>query len=474
MNKTKMIATIGPASKSKEVIKKMIENGVDVIRINMSHSTFEEARDVILKIREIDRELSVVTGIMIDTRGPEIRINKLLNNKVRLEKGEKIRITKNNIIGTNEIISLTLPIVIDYIRLDEIILLNDGSVSLKVLSKSNDTLICEILNDGYIKSNCSINIPSADFDIKFLSDYDRETVKFSNMMNIDYLALSHVKNENDVLDINDLLIELDDDHIQIISKIENKTAVDEIDNILKVSDGVMVARGDLGIEIDLEKIPSTQKMIAKKAKENEKICIIATEMLSSMQENPRPTRAEVSDIANAVIDGTDAVMLSSETAIGRYPVEAVHVANKVIDEIEKEIDYNDLLLDFNRNDKLSISDAICYSAVDCANRVNANVIVCSTLSGKTAKKISHYRPYSQIIAISPDEKTISSLSINYGIIPIKVPMMDTTDEIIDVSVRIAKNTLKINKNDKIVITGSFPNTEVDYTNFLKIYEVNEE
>lgn len=474
MNKTKMIATIGPSSKSKEVIKKMIESGVDVVRINMSHSSFEDARDIIIKVREIDRELSLVTGIMIDTRGPEIRINKLENNKVRLEKGNTIRITKNNIIGNDEIISITLPVVIDYIRQDEKILLNDGSVCLKVISKSNDMLICEIENDGYIKSNCSINIPDADFDIKFLSDYDIETVKFSIMMNVDYLALSHVKNENDVLDINDLLIELGDDHIQIISKVENKSATVEIDNILKVSDGVMVARGDLGIEIDLEKIPSTQKMIAKKAKEKEKICIIATEMLSSMQENPRPTRAEVSDIANAVIDGTDAVMLSSETAIGRYPVESVMVTNKVIDEIEKEIDYNNLLLDYNRNEKTEISDAICYSAVDCANRVSAKAIVCSTLTGKTAKKISNYRPYSQVIAISPDEKTVSGLSINYGIIPIKVPMMDTTDEIIDLSIKHAKKLINLEKKDKILITGSFPIKEVDYTNFIKIYEVNED
>lgn len=474
MNKTKMIATIGPSSKSKEVMKKMIESGVDVIRINMSHSTFEDARDIILKVREINRELSLVTGIMIDTRGPEIRINKLTENKMKLEKGNTIRITKNNIIGDSQIISLTLPVVIDYIKINQRILLNDGSVVLNVMNKSSDSLICEIQNDGYIKNNCSVNIPDADFDIKFLSDYDRETIKFSIMMGVDYLALSHVKNENDVLDVSDLLIEHDDGHIQLISKIENKTAVDEIDNILKVSDGVMVARGDLGIEIDLEKIPSTQKMIAKKAKENEKICIIATEMLASMQENPRPTRAEVSDIANAVIDGTDAIMLSSETAIGKYPIESVLVSNKVIDEIEKEIDYNDLLLNFNRDAKITISDAICYSAVDCANRVGASAIVCSTISGKTAKKISHFRPCSQVIAISPDEKTVSSLSINYGIIPVKVPMMDTTDEIINISVQTTKKILKLENSEKIVITGSFPMTQVDYTNFMKICELDGE
>ena len=471
MNKTKMIATIGPSSKSKDTIKKMIQNGVDVIRINMSHSNFEEARDIILSIREINRQLSVPTGIMIDTRGPEIRISELEERKVKLQEGNSIKISKNRVRGNSQIISVSFPLVLDYIKIGQNILLNDGSILLEVVNKTSDMLICDIKNDGYIRSNCSMNIPDADFDIKFLSEYDKETIKFAVMMQVDYLALSHVKNELDILDVNDLLIELGDDHMQIISKIENKMAIDEINQILKVSDGVMIARGDLGVEMQVEKIPSIQKKIANTAKNAEKICIIATEMLSSMQENPKPTRAEVSDVANAVLDGTDAIMLSSETAIGRYPVETVMTANKIIDEIEKEIDYNDLLLEFNRSEDISIADAISYSVVDCANRVKAKAIVCSTLSGNTAKKISHYRPSSIIIAISPDEKTVSSLSINYGIIPVKVPMMDTTDEIVDVSLNIAKKTIDVESEDKIVITGSFPNKEIDYTNFMKIEEI---
>ncbi|MBQ9024357.1 MAG: pyruvate kinase [Bacilli bacterium] len=471
MNKTKMIATIGPSSKSKDVIREIIKEGVDVIRINMSHSTFEEAKEVILNIREINRELSNVTGIMIDTRGPEIRINDLEERKVKLEQGKNIRIVKSKIKGNSDMISITLPEALDYIRIGQHILLNDGSVNLEVVSKSSDALICEIKNDGFIKGKCSVNIPNADFDLKFLSDYDRETIKFAVLMQVDYLALSHVNNELDILDINDLLIELDDGHLQIISKIENKNAIESIDAILKVSDGVMIARGDLGVEMEIEKIPSIQKKIANLAKENGKICIIATEMLSSMQDNPRPTRAEVSDVANSVLDGTDAIMLSSETAIGKYPIETVKTTNKIIDEIEKEIDYNDLLLEFSRQDKLSIEDAICYSVVDSANRVKASSIVCATISGKTAKTISHFRPSSSVIAISPDEKTVSGLTINYGIIPIKVPMMDTTDEIIDVSIKTAKQILNLKEKDKIVIAGTFPNKEVDYTNFMKIEEI---
>lgn len=471
MNKTKMIATIGPSSMNKEVIKNMILKGVDVVRINMSHSSFEEAQKVILNVREIDRELSTVTGIMIDTRGPEIRINELETKKVKLEEGNTIRITKNKIKGNSEMFSITLPDALDYIRIGQVILANDGAIAFEVVSKSNDMLICTVKNDGYIRSNCSINIPDADFDLKFLSDYDKETVKFAVMMQVDYLALSHVKSNLDVLDINDLLIELDDGHIQIISKIENKTAIDEIEGILKVSDGVMVARGDLGIEIELEKIPSVQKRIANLAKQSEKICIIATEMLSSMQDNPRPTRAEVSDVANAVLDGTDAIMLSSETAIGKYPVETVETSNRIIDEIEKEIDYNNLLLEFDRSKDTEIEDAICYSVVDSANRVNANAIICSTKTGKTAKKISHYRPSSSVIAVSPDEKTVSGLSINYGIIPVKVPLLDNTNQIIKVSVDAAKKLLDLKEGEKVVIAGSLPSNEVGYTNFMKIEEI---
>lgn len=471
MNKTKMIATIGPSSKDKEIIKRMIEDGVDVVRINMSHSTFEDAREIILDVREIDREINTVTGIMLDTRGPEIRVGDLKEDKVKLEEGNTLRISKNPIKGTSDMISLTLPAVIDYIKIGQNILLNDGNVLLEVASKTNDMLICDIKNDGVIKDHCSVNIPEAEFNLKFLSDYDKETVKFAVMMQIDYLALSHVNDQLDVLDINDLLIELDDGHIQLISKIENKTSIDEIKGILKVSDGVMIARGDLGVEMEIEKIPSIQKKIAKAAKEAEKICIIATEMLSSMQENPRPTRAEVSDVANAVLDGTDAIMLSSETAIGKYPVETVETTNRIIDEIEKEIDYNDLLLDFSRKDKLPIEDAICYSVVDSANRVNASAIICSTISGKTAKKISHFRPSSSVIAVSPDEKTVSGLSINYGIIPVKVPMMDSTDEIVKISVETAKNKLDLQPKDKIVIAGSFSDGDIDNTNFMKIEEI---
>lgn len=471
MNKTKMIATIGPSSKDENVIRNIITSGADVIRINMSHASSEFAKDVIMTTRKISSELNTEVGIMIDTRGPEIRIGALESNTIKLLKDRKIRIVKNSIVGNSDMVSISIPAVIEHCKLGEKILLNDGNVELEVEATDGETLICNIKNDGFINSNCSINIPNATFNIKFLSDYDKDTIRFASMMQVDYLALSLVNSHLDVLDVNDLLIELNDSHIQLISKIENKNAIDEIENIIKMSDGIMISRGDLGIEVELEKIPSLQKKIATLTKEKEKICVVATEMLASMRNSPRPTRAEVSDVANAVLDGTDAVMLSSETAIGSYPVETVQTMNKIIDAIENEIDYNDLLLEINRKEKIETSKAISYSCVDCANRVEAKAIVCSTMSGNTAKEISNYRPSCPVIAISPDEKVVRGLTINYGIFPVKVSIVNSTDEIIDLSVETAKKIINMNEKDRIVIAGSFPLEDVKYTNFMKVEEI---
>lgn len=471
MNKTKMIATLGPSSKTEEIIKEIIKKGADVIRINMSHASFDFAKDVILKTRKLSEELDVEIGIMLDTRGPEIRIGEIEPSKVKLYKGKTIRIVKNNIVGNSEMISLSIPTVIEHCKIGERILLNDGEVELIVNATDGETLICEIKNDGYITSNCSMNIPNANFNIKFLSNYDKETIKFAVEMEVDYLALSLVNSHLDVLDVNDLLIELNESHIQLISKIENKNAIDSIEEIIKMSDGIMISRGDLGIEVDIEKIPSLQKKILKLAKEKGKIAIVATEMLASMQYSPRPTRAEVSDVANAVLDGTDAVMLSSETAIGSYPVETIETTNKIIDAIENEMNYNDILLGYNRSEDIDTSKAISYSCVDCANRVNAKAIVCSTLSGVTAKEISNFRPGCPVIALSPDPKVVRNLVINYGIFPLKATKVTSTDEMIKLSVEAASKVINLNKDDRIVIVGSFPLESVKYTNFMKVEEI---
>ena len=471
MNKTKMIGTLGPSSNTYEVIRDMITSGIDVVRINMSYASFDFARDAILNVRKINLEQKIETGIMLDTRGPEIRIGGLEKPIIRLEKNKIVRIVYSDVIGNEELIPVPYKEIIMHTKIGDEIYLNNASVKLEVAAKDEDTLVCTVKSEGIVKTESTINAPNSSINIPFLSNFDKEVVRFAVEMQVDYLALSHVKEEMDILDINDLLIGLNDNNIQLISKIENKQAIEEIDKILKVSDGIIIARGDLGIEFDIEKVPSIQKKLTKLVKNKEKICIIATEMLASMEENDKPTRAEVSDVANAVLDKTDALMLGSETAVGNYPVQTVKIMNNIIDEIEKEIDYNDLLLEISRKEEINISKAIAYSSVDSANRVKASAIVCSTMSGTTAKDISNYRPSCPVIAVSPNAKVVRGLSVNYGIIPLNVGVAENTDELVEMSMDAAKKILRLNQGDKVVIVGSFPLESVNYTNFMKIEEV---
>ena len=449
----------------------MITSGIDVVRINMSYAGFDFARDAILNVRKINLEQKIETGIMLDTRGPEIRIGGLEKPVIKLEKNKIVRIVYSDVIGNEELIPVPYKEIIMHTKIGDEIYLNNASVKLEVAAKDEDTLVCTVKSEGIVKTESTINAPNSSINIPFLSNFDKEVVKFAVEMQVDYLALSHVKEEMDILDINDLLIGLNDNNIQLISKIENKQAIEEIDKILKVSDGIIIARGDLGIEFDIEKVPSIQKKLTKLVKNKEKICIIATEMLASMEENDKPTRAEVSDVANAVLDKTDALMLGSETAVGNYPVQTVKIMNNIIDEIEKEIDYNDLLLEISRKEEINISKAIAYSSVDSANRVKASAIVCSTMSGTTAKDISNYRPSCPVIAVSPNAKVVRGLSVNYGIIPLNVGVAENTDELVEMSMDAAKKILRLNQGDKVVIVGSFPLESVNYTNFMKIEEV---
>lgn len=454
MNKTKMIATIGPSSKDENVIRNIIMSGADVIRINMSHASSEFAKDVILKTRKISSELNVEVGIMIDTRGPEIRIGTLENDKVKLIKDRKIRIVKNNIVGNENMLSVSLPAIIEHCKIGEKILVNDGNVELEVEATDGETLICNINNDGFICSNCSINIPNASFNIKFLSNFDKDTIRFASMMQIDYLALSLVNSHLDVLDVNDLLIELNDSHIQLISKIENKNAIDEIDNIIKMSDGIMISRGDLGIEVELEKIPSLQKKIATLTKEKEKICIVATEMLASMQYNPRPTRAEVSDVANAVYDTTGAIMLSGECAMGKYPVECVQAMSKISKAIEADTNYwkrfnkNATSADFN-----DIESHVAYTTCVTAQNMKAAGIVAYTHKGDSVRKLAGFGAGCPIFAITDDEKTFNQLSVSFNVVPVLVMGEKTIEDTICKGIKKIKADELVEAGDILVISG---------------------
>lgn len=471
MNKTKMIGTVGPSSFDYTIIRDMIVSGIDVIRINMTYASFDFAKQVILSVRKINLEENVTTGIMLDTVGPVLRIGGLEKPFINLEKGKMIRIVATGIIGNSEMISVPYKEIITHTKVGDYIYVNNASVKLQVVTKNDDTLVCSIKNNGKIISESTLHIPSLDLNMKFLSKYDEEIIKFALDMQVDYLALSNVKEEMDVLDVNDILISLNDNNIQLISKIENRHALEQIDRILKVSDGIIISRGDLAIDVSIEKVPHIQKELTELAKKSEKIVIVSTDMLASMAVNELPTRAEVSDIANSVLDHVDALVLGSETAIGNYPIEVVKTMNSIIDEVENSIDYNDLLTEITRFDNINISKAIAYSSVDSANRVGAKAIICSTMTGKTARDISNYRPSCPVIAISPNSKVVRGLSINYGIIPRIVGMAENTDELVDLSVLAVRRILNLKPGDKVVIAGSFPLESVNYTNFMKIEEI---
>ncbi len=472
MNKTKILATIGPATKEKETLKNMIKAGMDCVRINFSHATFDFADDVINNIRSLNSELGTNVSILVDTAGPEIRVGALKEKEILFKINDDVMISKDDIIGDNRCFCTNYKDFINDIEVGKKILINNGSVELTVKYRDNYNVYCVVTRQGIAKPRSRINVPCVNMNVPFLSDFDKEVIMYASKMKADYLAVSYIKTLADILEINDMLISLNDDHMQIISKVENEEAVSNIDEILKVSEGVMIARGDLGLEIALEKIPNIQKEIVNKAVEMNKLTIVATEMLVSMVNKNYPTRAEVSDVANAVIDGVDAVMLSEETAIGSYPINAIEYMNKIISESEEHIDYNAILKNYIRKDKSDATTSIAYSVTDCANRLKAKAIIVTTLSGYTAKQVSHFHPSSPIVVTSPNKDTILSLSLYWGIIPILVDYANTTDEVIEKSKDIAIKALNLEKDDIIIITGGFPLESAKTTNFMKIEEIN--
>jgi len=464
------VATVGPATSSKEMLKKMILAGADVFRINLSHSPYKDAEKICSHIKSLNRELKTNVGILIDTKGPEVRVGNIDVDLV-LEKDDIVTLTNKPFNGEYGYVQVNYADLYKDVDVGDRVLIDDGLVELKVISILGEDIKCITTIGGKITSRKGINIPDSILSIDFLYKENKEDIEFASRVKADFVALSFVRNANDVLDVNDMLISLKDEHIQIISKIESKSSIEDIDNIIKVSDGIMVARGDLGIEIPLESIPSVQKKLIKQTYSKGKICIVATEMLSSMEFASRPTRAEVSDVANAVLDGADAVMLSGETAIGKFPIETINTMNRIIDATEQTMDYDELLIKHTTNEQKDITTVISHSVVDAANMLNARCIVATTTTGYTAKKISSHRPCCPIIATTPKKETATSLSLNWGVLPIVVNKYNSTDEIVANAIDTAKELINLEKNDKLIITGGFPLKQTKYTNFIKIEEI---
>lgn len=471
MKKTKVIATIGPASDNKETIKNMILNGMDVVRVNMSHSSHEFLKHIVDMVNELNKELNTNVSIMVDTNGPSVQIGHFEGGHAYLNKNDKIRIYNGPVIGNSTRFSVSYPGILDDIKINTTLKINDGLVELLVIDKGHDYLLCEVINGGLVEDYKKINVIGSKLGIPFLSKKDKEDILYASKLNVDFIALSFVSTHEDVLEVNDLLINTEDAHMTIISKIENAYAMDDLDEIIKVSDGIIVARGDLGVELPLERIPGIQKQIINKCHYLNKVSIVATEMLSSMEESVRPTRAEVSDVANAVIDGVDAVMLTGETTIGRYPEEVLSMMSKILETAEDDINYYDFLDRAYRTEKQDTTGSIAFSVVDCANRLKASCIVAPTMSGYTARKLSRFRPMCPILAMSPDVETVQSLNIYYGVYPIVIENTKSFDKMLEIAKEKATKIFKLEEGERIIITGGYPFREVKHTNFMKIEDL---
>ena len=471
MNKTKIIATVGPATTEKQVLMGIIENGVDVIRINMSHATHSYCKKIIEQINEINKELKLHVPIMLDLAGPEVRVEKIEHGEVELLPDSKIKIYADGRIGNNESISVNKEELIKYAKFNSLLKLDDGKITLQVLNKTEEYLECTILTGGVLKSGKSVNVPGVDLHLPFLSEKDKSDVLFAHKNHVDYVVLSFVRDGEDILEVTDLLIDQKDDHLSVISKIECESAIEEIDEIIRLSDGVMVARGDLGVEIPLERVPGVTKMVINKCHSAGKISIIATDLMSSMEYSIEPTRAEVSDVANAVLDGVDAIVLTGETTIGLYPVETVNMMEKIIESTEVDINYYDLLDKAMRTEKQDITGALAYSVVECADRLKARAIVIPTMTGYTAKKISRFRPSCPIIAISPNEEVLKELSMYFGIYTYPMKEIKNFDKMIDNARKVVLSKINLNPFDKFIVTGGYPLGQSQHTNFMKIEEL---
>lgn len=469
LKKTKIICSIGPASSDPNTMEEMVEAGMNVARINFSHATLEEKQNVVASVKEVRKRTGVNIAILYDTKGPDFRTGLAPEEGILLKDGETIRIVKDDVMGDINQITVNYKDAIDRIKIGDIILLEDGLMKLEAISKESDGITCKIINGGLLKSRKGVNVPGVELGVPFLSEQDKEDIIYACEHEGDFLALSFVNSKEDILEVRNILKEYDREDMKVISKVESHTAITNLDDIVTYSDGVMVARGDLGVEVPMAELPILQKLMVEKCREHGKICIVATEMLASMYTNARPTRAEVSDIANAVLDGTDAVMLSGETTIGKYPVEAVKYMAETCLEAEKVYDY-DYQFDFNRS--IDATEVIAKAVVESANLLKTKVIVAATMTGYTARKISNLKPDAIILAGCPNEKAAYSVALSWGVYPVFIPEFNTTEEVIMACKQKAIEFMELEKGETVVITGGFPSKQTQHTNLLRVEVVD--
>ena len=471
MRKTKIVCTLGPSTDNEDVLKQLMLEGMNVARCNFSHGVYEEHKKRMDMVKKIRKEVKKPIAILLDTKGPEVRVKQFKDGKVTLQEGQLFTLTSEEVEGTQEKVSVTYNRLYEDLEVGMKVLIDDGLIEMRVEKVEQTNIVCRVINGGIVSNNKGINVPDVNLSMPYLSEKDREDILFGISQDVDFIAASFVQNKEDILQLRRLLDKNGGEDIKIIAKIENAQGVDNIDEIIEVSDGIMIARGDMGVEIPYEEVPVIQKMIIKKVYQLGKQVITATQMLESMIKNPRPTRAEATDIANAVYDGTSAIMLSGETAAGAYPVEAVKTMVRIAERTEQDVDYRKRFFHHDRNVNPDITDAICHATCTTAHDLNAKAIVTVTKSGRSARMISGYRPACDIIGCATSEKVCRQINLAWGVTPILNKEEKDVYDLFDNALMAAEKMKLLEKGDLTVITSGVPIGISGTTNMIKVQNV---
>ena len=477
MRKTKVICTMGPNTDNEEIMRSLVKNGMNIARFNFSHGDHEEQKNRMNLLKKVRQEMNLPVAFLLDTKGPEIRTGLLEGgNKVILKEDSVFTLYTEEMVGNEEGCSVTYPGLAKDVKPGDRILIDDGLIELRVREVQEKKIVCHVENGGELGQRKGVNVPNVKVNLPAITEKDKDDILFGIEQNIDFIAASFIRDAEGIREIKRILKENNGEHISVIAKIENAEGVDNIDEIIEASDGIMVARGDLGVEIPAQEVPHIQKIIIKKCNEHYIPVITATQMLDSMIRNPRPTRAEVADVANAIYDGTDAVMLSGETAAGKYPVEALKMMNEIAENTEQYVDYEKYILHRTMDEQTRVSCAIGIASVRTARNIHAACIVTPTMSGKTARLISSFRPSMPIFAVTPNEMVEHKMQLYWGVIPLKGYTKDTTENIIINAMETVKKEHLVESGDTVVITAGDPATnerklEGRVTNMLHVLEV---
>ena len=470
MRKTKIICTIGPASESEEMLKELMLAGMNVARFNFSHGTHEEQKGKLERMIKVRESLGLPVAALIDTKGPEIRLREFDGGKVELQAGQTFTLTSEEILGNSERASVSYKDLKNDVAVGGTILIDDGLIEMRVEKIADKDIVCKVINGGFVSNHKGVNVPGAVLSMPYISDADRADIEFGAEMGFDFLAASFARTKEDILEVRKIL-DAKNSSMKIIAKIENMQGIENVEEILEVSDGIMVARGDLGVEVPLEEVPILQKRLIKMAVAKGKHVITATQMLDSMMNNPRPTRAETTDVANAIYDGTTAIMLSGETAAGQYPVEAVKTMARIAECAEKDIDYRSRMYRFGVDGHTDTTTAISFATCSVAMDLNAAAIITVTLSGFTAEMVARYKPDCQIIGCSTQPQVRRQMNLLYGVRPLAIEDEYSADVLFVHAAEEAKKAGYVKSGDTVVITAGLPLGVAGRTNMIRVLEV---